>query len=136
MLKTIRSPVGIFVRKGKHSGHKIGNVIYQEGYPNYILITKNFKRGQIFYKEELRNYMFLSETAIEDAKKAGAELVIYEIIGFDSKSFYIVFRLSEFEHSNKVIGYDDRQAGVSYIERPRFYEFPTNCSLLAWLKKK
>ena len=77
----------------------------------------------MFFKPQLREYMWISISALEDIKKLGmleTDKIIYRITGYE-KTFFLIFTLKEFIESNKSIDYDDLQKGVLWNNKPRLF---------------
>jgi len=121
--KEIIREVQITVRKGKNYGRKIGTVIFERNKRPYLYVEKNFSNAQMFFKPQLREYMWISISALEDIKKLGmleTDKIIYRITGYE-KTFFLIFTLKEFIESNKSIDYDDLQKGVLWNNKPRLF---------------
>ena len=123
--------IPILVKKGKNAGRKAGLIIYRDGMPPYYFVQKSYKENQMWIKEKFMEYVNISQDIVRYLEKKSVKNVLFQFVGFEKKSFFVVIPLKEFL-KGRVTNYDDLQYQVSWKGRDRLYSINDVFGLLRW----
>src|SRR3990167_8149417 len=87
--------INISVSKGINAGKLAGEVITEEGEKPYYFCVKRYGYNQMWHKPKYRGILPLSCTIAERCYNLGVKNCIFQMVGYEKGSFFLVVPLKD-----------------------------------------
>jgi len=117
--------IPIVLKEGKNRGRIAGHIYIEKNKEPYFFIEKLFKKEQMFQMPKLIGRLPISVHIIPELEKHNVRKVVYMIIGYEKRSFFVGVPLADLKRGKEII-YDELQRYVRLESYPRIYDLREN----------